>query len=134
MGSPLCRVRRLMNRVVVAGELSVAYVEEGASGAEPVVLLRHRLGLAPGSPRHGDLERRLALLPPISVPTITLDGTADGNFPATDGSDHARFFTGPREHRTVPAAGHNLPAEAPMDFAAAVLDVAEPPGDGAGTP
>ncbi|MDQ7877445.1 alpha/beta hydrolase [Microbacterium sp. QXD-8] len=95
---------------------------------------RHRLGLEPGAPQHVDLERRLAALPPIAVPTITLDGTADGNFPATDGSQHDRFFTGPRRHRQIPEAGHHLPAEAPHAFAEAVLDVAEPPGDGAGTP
>lgn len=95
---------------------------------------RHRLGLVPGSPRYEELEQRLAAAPAISVPTITLDGTADGNFPATDGSQHAHLFTGPREHRQVAAAGHHLPAEAPHAFAQAIFDVAEPPGDGAGTP
>jgi pimeloyl-ACP methyl ester carboxylesterase len=95
---------------------------------------RHRLGLAPGVPRHDELEQFLATTPVISVPTITLDGTADGNFPATDGSQHAHLFTGPREHRQVPHAGHHLPAEAPHAFAQAIFDVAEPPGDGAGTP
>jgi len=95
---------------------------------------RHRLGLAAGASAFADLERRLAALPSIPVPTITLDGTADGNFPATDGSQHDRFFTGPREHRQVDGAGHHLPAEAPHAFAEAVFDVAEPPGDGAGTP
>lgn len=95
---------------------------------------RHRLGLIAGSSRYEDIERRLAEQPSISVPTITLDGTADGNFPATDGSQHDHLFTGPREHRQVPHAGHHLPAEAPRAFAEAILDVAEPPGDGAGTP
>ena len=95
---------------------------------------RHRLGLEPGAPAYVDLERRLAALPRITVPTITLDGTADGNFPVTDGSQHDRFFTGPRRHRQIPDAGHHLPAEAPHAFAEAILDVAEPPGDGAGTP
>jgi pimeloyl-ACP methyl ester carboxylesterase len=95
---------------------------------------RHRLGLAAGAPRYEEIERRLAAQPQISVPTITLDGTADGNFPATDGSQHAHMFTGPREHRQVPHAGHHLPAEAPHAFAEAIRDVAEPPGDGAGTP
>lgn len=95
---------------------------------------RHRLGLAPGSPRYADLEQRLAAAPGIRVPTITLDGMADGNFPATDGSQHAHLFTGPREHRQIAHAGHHLPAEAPHAFAEAVFDVAEPPGDGAGTP
>lgn len=95
---------------------------------------RHRLGLAPGADAHAEDEARLASLPSISVPTITLDGTADGNFPATDGSRDATRFSGWREHRQVLHAGHNLPAEAPRAFADAILDAAEPPGDGAGTP
>jgi len=78
---------------------------------------RHRLGLASGASAYDELERRLATSPPISVPTITLDGTADGNFPATDGSQHAHLFTGPREHRQVPLTGHHLPAEARKAFA-----------------
>ncbi|MET0885244.1 MAG: alpha/beta hydrolase [Mycetocola sp.] len=95
---------------------------------------RHRLGLASGAPHLEDIERRLADQPPISVPTITLDGLADGNFPATDGSQHARLFTGPREHRQIAHAGHNLPAEQPRAFADAILAVAAPPSNGAGTP
>ncbi len=95
---------------------------------------RHRLGLEPGVDRYSALERRLAAHPVISVPTITLEGTADGNFPVTDAAVQAHLFSGPREHRHVPGAGHHLPAEAPRAFAEAVLDVAEPPGDGAGTP
>ena len=95
---------------------------------------RHQLGLAAGLSCYDDIERRLAQQPSISVPTITLDGTADGNSPATDGSQHASLFTGPREHRQIPHAGHHLPAEAPHAFAEAIRDVAEPPGDGAGTP
>ncbi|MFC8683142.1 alpha/beta fold hydrolase [Microbacterium ureisolvens] len=95
---------------------------------------RHRLGLAPGFDEYADIEERLAALPAISVPTVTLDGAADGNFPATDGQLDARHFTGWREHRIVPDAGHHLPAEAPRAFADAILAVAETPGDGAGTP
>lgn len=95
---------------------------------------RHRLGLEPGAPEHAEPELRLAALPAITVPTITLDGTADGNFPATDGSQHDRFFTGTRLHRQIPDAGHHLPAEAPHAFAEAILELAEAPGDGAGTP
>ena len=94
---------------------------------------RHRLGFEPGAPEHVDLKRRLAALPPIAVPTITLDGTADGNFPATDGSQHDRFFTGTRIHRQIPDAGHHLPAEAPHAFAQAILDIAGLPGDAAAT-
>jgi pimeloyl-ACP methyl ester carboxylesterase len=85
---------------------------------------RHRLGLAPGHAPYVDVEKRLADQPPITVPTITLDGQADGNFPATDGTASAAHFTGPRTHRQVPNAGHNLPQEAPEAFAEAVLDLA----------
>jgi pimeloyl-ACP methyl ester carboxylesterase len=84
---------------------------------------RHRLGLAPGHPEYEQYERTLARLPPITVPAITLDGTADGNFPATDGSASTGHFTGPRVHRQVPDAGHNLPQEAPGAFAEAILDL-----------
>ena len=83
---------------------------------------RHRLGLAPGAPEHADLERRLAELPVISVPTVTLDGLADGNFPATDGTAYARRFRGPHVHHHVVDAGHDLPQEAPEAFADAVLE------------
>jgi pimeloyl-ACP methyl ester carboxylesterase len=84
---------------------------------------RHRLGLATGFAPYDDLERRLASLPPVPVPAVTLDGLADGNFPATDGSASAPHFTGPRVHHQVPNAGHNLPQEAPAAFADAVLEV-----------
>ena len=83
---------------------------------------RHRLGRAEGDPRYTDLERRLAVLPPVSVPAVTLDGLSDGNFPAGDGTGDAKHFTGPRRHHQIPRAGHNLPQEAPEAFAAAVLE------------
>jgi pimeloyl-ACP methyl ester carboxylesterase len=86
---------------------------------------RHRLGHVDGAPEYLRLEAALAALPPISVPAVTLDGLADGNFPATDATASAAHFTGPREHRQVPDAGHNLPQEAPTAFAAAVVEVAE---------
>jgi pimeloyl-ACP methyl ester carboxylesterase len=85
---------------------------------------RHRLGLAPGDPTYENLEHALAALPPITVPAITLDPQADGNFPATDGTASAVYFTGPRTHRQIPDAGHNLPQEQPAAFADAVLEVA----------
>ncbi|WP_407177241.1 alpha/beta fold hydrolase [Bradyrhizobium sp. STM 3562] len=84
---------------------------------------RHRYGLATGDPRYADIQRRLAALPPITVPAITLDGDADGVAPATDGTAQATKFTGPRRHRMVPRAGHNLPQEEPEAFAAAVLEL-----------
>jgi pimeloyl-ACP methyl ester carboxylesterase len=85
---------------------------------------RHRLGLAPGHPRYAALDRRLAELPAVTVPAVTLDGAADGNFPATDGTGYAAHFTGAHAHHIVPRAGHNLPQEAPGAFADAVLEVA----------
>jgi pimeloyl-ACP methyl ester carboxylesterase len=83
---------------------------------------RHRLGLAPGHPCYAPLQDRLANLPPVTVPAVTLDGLADGNFPATDGAGSAVHFTGLRVHHAVPDAGHNLPQEAPAAFAEAVLE------------
>jgi pimeloyl-ACP methyl ester carboxylesterase len=84
---------------------------------------RHRYGLAKGDPQYADIQRRLAALPPITVPAITLDGEADGVAPATDGSASAAKFAGRRTHRVVPRAGHNLPQEEPEAFAAAVMEL-----------
>jgi pimeloyl-ACP methyl ester carboxylesterase len=84
---------------------------------------RHRLGLAAGDPSYDQIERALAGQPVIAVPAVTLDGLADGNFPATDGSASAHRFTGPRTHRQVPDAGHNLPQESPAAFARAVMEL-----------
>ena len=84
---------------------------------------RHRLGFAPGDPAYAEIEDKLAAQPAISVPAVTLDGLADGNFPATDGSASAPHFTGPRSHHQVANAGHNLPREAPAAFADAILEV-----------
>jgi pimeloyl-ACP methyl ester carboxylesterase len=86
---------------------------------------RHRFGLADGDSQYADLQRRLAALPAISVPTITLDGDADGVAPATDGTASAPKFTGRRIHRVIPRAGHNLPQEEPEAFAAAVMELIE---------
>jgi pimeloyl-ACP methyl ester carboxylesterase len=87
---------------------------------------RHRLGLADGAQAYRVMEEQLAQLPQICVPSITLDGTADGVVPATDGRSSAASFSGWREHRQVPSAGHNLPQEAPHAFVQAVHDVAAP--------
>jgi pimeloyl-ACP methyl ester carboxylesterase len=84
---------------------------------------RHRLGLAAGHAAYAHLQDQLAALPPITVPAVTLDGMADGNFPATDGSGSAAHFTGPRAHHQVSSAGHNLPQEAPTPFVEAVIEV-----------
>lgn len=93
-----------------------------ASGATASPLPR-RLGLAPGYPLHEATEKKLAALPAISVPAITLDSTADGVVPATDGQASAVRFTGPRTYRQIPGVGHNLPQEAPDAFADAVTEL-----------
>jgi pimeloyl-ACP methyl ester carboxylesterase len=85
---------------------------------------RHRLGYAPSSPPYDQIEQKLAAQPAITVPAVTLDGFANGNFPATDGSTSARHFTGPRVHHQVPNADHNLPQESPDAFASTVLELA----------
>jgi len=84
---------------------------------------RHRYGQADGDPQYADLQRRLAALPVIAVPTITLDGDGDGVAPATDGTRSASKFTGRRSHRVIPRAGHNLPQEEPEAFAGAVMEL-----------
>jgi pimeloyl-ACP methyl ester carboxylesterase len=84
---------------------------------------RHRYGLAEGDPRYADIQRRLAALPPIAVPAITLDGETDCVAFASDGTAQAAKFTGKRIHRVIPRAGHNLPQEEPEAFAAAVMEV-----------
>lgn len=84
---------------------------------------RHRFGLAGGDPQYADLQRKLAALPAITVPAITLDGDADGVVPATDGTAAAAKFTDRRAHRIIRHAGHNLPQEEPEAFAAAVMEL-----------
>ena len=84
---------------------------------------RHRFGVADGDPLYADIQRRLAVQPSITVPAITLDGGGDGVVPATDGTAVAAKFAGPRSHRVIPRAGHNLPQEEPEAFAAAVMEL-----------
>ncbi|WP_225853934.1 alpha/beta hydrolase [Micromonospora sp. AMSO31t] len=85
---------------------------------------RWRLGLAPGEPQYDEVEQKLAANPSIAVPTITLEGDANGA-PHLDPSVYAGRFSGRYEHRTVTGGvGHNLPQEAPQAFADAVLQLA----------
>ena len=85
---------------------------------------RWRLGLAEGEARYDAMEKRLADLPSIDVPTITLEGDANGA-PHPDPRAYAKRFAGRYEHRLVTGGiGHNLPQEAPDAFTKAVLDVA----------
>jgi pimeloyl-ACP methyl ester carboxylesterase len=85
---------------------------------------RWRLGLADGESKYDDLEARLAQAPTIAVPTITLEGDANGA-PHPEPSVYRAKFTGEYAHRTITGGvGHNLPQEAPDAFAQAVIDVA----------
>ena len=84
---------------------------------------RWRLGLVAGESRYDELERRLAQAPVITVPTITLEGDANGA-PHPPPSSYAKRFAGPYAHRDLTGGiGHNLPQEAPAAFAAAIRDV-----------
>jgi pimeloyl-ACP methyl ester carboxylesterase len=84
---------------------------------------RWRLGLADGEGKYDDLEKRLAALPPITVPTITMEGDANGAIHAPS-SAYRNRFSGKYEHRLITGGvGHNLPQEAPQAFAQAVVDV-----------
>ena len=86
---------------------------------------RWRLGLARGEAKYDALESKLALAPAIAVPTITMEGDANGA-PHPEPAAYAAKFTSKYEHRLVTGGiGHNLPQEAPADFARAVLDVAK---------
>ena len=84
---------------------------------------RWRIGLADGEQQYADLEARLAQGPTIDVPTITLDGDANGA-PHADAAAYRSKFTGPYAHRVVSGGiGHDLPQEAPDAFATAIVDV-----------
>ena len=84
---------------------------------------RWRLGLAEGDAKNDDLEKRLAEGPVITVPTITLEGDANGA-PHPDPSSYAKKFSGKYLHRTIKGGiGHNLPQEAPQEFVKAVIEV-----------
>jgi len=83
---------------------------------------RWRLGLADGESKYDDLEKRLAEGPIITVPTITLEGDANGA-PHPDANVYAKKFSGKYAHRLLKDIGHNLPQEAPQAFAEAIIEV-----------
>jgi pimeloyl-ACP methyl ester carboxylesterase len=86
---------------------------------------RWRLGLADGESKYDALEKRLAAGPVITVPTITMEGDANGA-PHLEPSAYAKKFSGRYAHRLIKGGvGHNLPQEAPQAFAEAIVDVAE---------
>jgi pimeloyl-ACP methyl ester carboxylesterase len=84
---------------------------------------RWRLALADGEAKYDEIERKLAAHPTIGIPTITLEGDANGALHPEPAS-YAKYFTGRYEHRQLSGGiGHNLPQEAPQAFAQAVIDV-----------
>jgi pimeloyl-ACP methyl ester carboxylesterase len=86
---------------------------------------RWRMALADGEARYDALEKKLATFPAIAVPTITMEGDANGA-PHPEPSAYAKKFSGKYEHRLITGGiGHNLPQEAPQAFTQAVLDVSE---------
>jgi pimeloyl-ACP methyl ester carboxylesterase len=86
---------------------------------------RWRLGIADGEPRYAAFESQLAALPAVTVPTITMEGDANGA-PHPEPASYRNKFTGKYSHRLVKGGiGHNLPQEAPKEFAQAIVDVSQ---------
>jgi pimeloyl-ACP methyl ester carboxylesterase len=85
---------------------------------------RHRFGYAAGDPALEPIEQRLATQPAITVPTIVLHGASSGIQPPAGSEAHGRLFAGPYQRRVLPKIGHNLPQEAPLVVADAVLELA----------
>jgi pimeloyl-ACP methyl ester carboxylesterase len=104
-------------------ERSAAALDNPDHAAITVSNYRWRLGLEPGEAKYSQLEARLATLPPIRVPSITLEGDANGA-PHPEPATYAKRFTGKYKHELIQGGvGHNLPQEAPRAFADAVIAV-----------
>jgi pimeloyl-ACP methyl ester carboxylesterase len=84
---------------------------------------RHRFGLVAGDPHYAHIQQQLALQPDISVPTVVLAGSDDGVTPAQNEQQALLKFIGPARRLIVDGVGHNVPQEAPADFAQAVLSL-----------
>ena len=84
---------------------------------------RHRYGLVAGDPAYEEYECQLAAQPPIPIPTVVLHGDADGVHAVATSEQHDRFFSGPYQRKVISDVGHNLPQEAPHEFADAVLSL-----------
>jgi len=102
---------------------SVASFDNPDFVAVTIQSYRHRYGNAAGDPALEEIEQRLAQQPKITVPTIALQGEADGVHPPESSAHHAAFFSGPYQRRVLPRIGHNPPQEDPQNFAAAVLEL-----------
>jgi pimeloyl-ACP methyl ester carboxylesterase len=86
---------------------------------------RWRIGIVKGEAKYADIDKRIGEQPDITVPTITMEGDANGA-PHPEPAAYAKKFTGKYSHRTIKGGiGHNLPQEAPQAFAEAVIDVAK---------
>lgn len=84
---------------------------------------RHRFGLVAGDPAYEETEKLLSEQPRISVPSIAIDGTGDGVIRDNGCAGHEKFFTGPYHRLVIDSVGHNLPQEAPAEFADAILSL-----------
>ncbi|MGZ3924717.1 MAG: alpha/beta fold hydrolase, partial [Flavisolibacter sp.] len=82
---------------------------------------RHRYGLAKGDPRFEAMEQLLQKQPKIKVPAIVIDAEADGVEPFMGTGKDAGYFESGYERRVAKGIGHNLPQEAPAEFAKAIL-------------
>lgn len=81
---------------------------------------RWRLRLAQGEPRYADIDTKLAAKPVITVPTVTIGSDFDG--PAKNGESYRQMFSGSYAHRILDGVGHDVPQEAPSEFANAVVE------------
>jgi len=109
-----------INTGETSGRRSAAAFDNPDHTAVVIHNYRWRLGLAAGEPNLDVIEQRLAAFPAISVPTITLEGDTNGA-PHPAPADYAGRFTGKYLHRTLTGGiGHNLPQQAPRDFAHAI--------------
>jgi pimeloyl-ACP methyl ester carboxylesterase len=105
-------------------EKSAASFDNPDFVAVTVQSYRHRFGYAAGDPALEPIEQRLASQPAITVPAIVLHGASSGIQPPAGSEAHARNFAGPYQRRVLPKIGHNLPQEAPLAVADAVLELA----------
>ena len=108
-------------------ERSAASFDNPDFVAVTVQSYRHRFGYAAGDPALQPIEALLAAQPKIAVPTIALQGEADGVQPPESSAKHGAYFTGPFTRRVLPGVGHNPPQEAPQAFAGAVLELIRAP-------